>query len=125
MLGKRLTQTGHLGGLPNAITGKGYGVHASFLVILVQPGLGDGGVGKVGFVEHFQARTLALPSQFGDHRIAAGFWYTRIQHFDDDIDGGYRLGDLSARRIHVTGKPLYGHVKRGRKRVVYFSEIMT
>ena len=107
---ERLAQAGHPGGIAGIFAAQRHRLDARLLVVKVEPGLGDFRIGEIGLVEYLQAGTLAVQAQLGDHRIAARFGQARVQHFDDDIDELHRLGRFSARRGHVTGKPLYGHL---------------
>ena len=109
MGGERLTELRYLGGITRMTTRQGYGADALLLVEQVEPGPSDSGIGEIGLVQDFQARTLAGQTQFLDQWIAAGVRNTCIEHFNDDIDHLHRLGGFFARRIHVTGEPLDRH----------------
>ena len=109
MRSERLTEPGYLGGIACMMARKGHDADSLLLIEQVEPGPSDGGIGKIGLVEDFQARPLAGQAQFLDQRIGAGVRDARIQHFNDDIDDLHRLGGFFARRIHVTGEPLDGH----------------
>ena len=60
MRGEELAETGHFGGLAGLVTGEGDGVDVRFPVEFGQPGLSDGGVGEIAFVEHLQTGSLAV-----------------------------------------------------------------
>ena len=104
-----LTELGELGGIASMNARESCGADARLSVIQVEPNLCDGGIGEIGLVEDFQARTLAGQTQLFDQWIAAGVRYAGIQHLDDDINHLHRLGGFFARRIHVTREPLDGH----------------
>ena len=72
MRSERLTEPGYLGGIAGMTTGQGHGADALSLVEQIEPSPSDGGIGEIGLVEDFQARTLAGQAQFFDQRIGAG-----------------------------------------------------
>ena len=67
-------------------------------------------IGEVGLVQHLQAGTLPVASEFVDHRIAACAGQARVEHLDDHVNLRERLGRLLAGGGHVAGKPSDGHV---------------
>jgi hypothetical protein len=109
---KRLAQFGHSGSFAGTFTIQRHGFYACLAVVKIKPGLGDNGIGKVGLVEYLQTRALTMLAQLPDHGITARFRRACIYDFDYYIDEFHRFGGFSARRGHMTGEPLYGHLRR-------------
>ena len=109
MRGQGLTETEHRGCLAWMQTGQCHGVDVRLLIVHVEPGLRNRGIGQIGLVEHLQARALPLQAQVGNDRITAGFRHPRIHHLHDDIHRLHRLRRLSAGYRHMTGIPLNPH----------------
>jgi len=65
-------------------------------------------VGEVLLVQHLQRRLAQC--QFGQQRVGAGPRQPRIEQLDHHIDVRQSLGNGLLGRVHVTRKPLDGHV---------------
>ena len=86
-------------------------MHVLLAIVKIQPGLGRDRIGKIGFIEDFQARTLAEQAQLIDHRIRARLWQACIDDFNHQIGLFHRFRRFLAGGVHVTGEPLYGHAQ--------------
>jgi hypothetical protein len=101
-------------GVDQAARGRGFagvqldGAGVGQAVVVVQPERRARGVGQVAFVEHLE-RGLAA-GQLGQHGVGAGAGQARVQQLNDDINFLDALTDGFFGQVHVTGKPLDGHL---------------
>ena len=77
---------------------------------VAEPRGGHRRVGEVALAEDLDARLLL--AKLGDHGVLAGGRHASVEHLDDDVVDGHRLGDRAPSLGHVARVPLRLHPGR-------------